>query len=151
MAHNLSKLSRNRGFVKNHLFQNCEVSWSLQKDPVQHTYNMEGKDGIHAVMVHGETLIPGVKIRILDQLSLYGALFYINDRGLDPKTEAFFYGNQRGVPYRLERVSTLVDDERESVNKDLEWTMGPRFRTDKDYKDNIDATVVTRFHLPLPQ
>ena len=104
----------------------------------------EKDNGTHAVMVHGEaivesTLLPGVKIRILDQLSLFEDVFYINDRGLDPQTGAFFYGNQRGVPYRLERVSTLVGNERQIVNEDLKWTLGRQWRTEEDYQDKIDA------------
>jgi hypothetical protein len=125
---------------------NCEVTWSLELDPEKHAYALEKDetDGIHAVMVHGEaivesTLLPGVQIRILDQLSLYKDVFYINDRGLDPKSGAFIYGNQRGVPYRLERVSKLFDGARHVVNDDLQWTLGPQFRTDSEYQSKLDA------------
>lgn len=125
---------------------NCEITWSLKLDPEQHSYVATNDDtnGIHAVMVHGEaivdsTIIPGMTIRILDQLSLYEDVFYINDRGLDPETGAFIYGNQRGVPYRLERVTCLIDGERKIVNEDLKWTMGPQWRTEKEYDGKIKS------------
>lgn len=119
---------------------NCEIEWSLQPDPVQHSY-IKSKDyinGIHAIMVHGEaivdsTIIPGMTTRILDQLSLYEEVFYINDRGLHPETGAYIYGNQRGVPYRLERVSSFLDGEITIINEDLKWTMGPQWRTEEEY------------------
>jgi hypothetical protein len=112
-------------------------------------------------MVHGEatvnsTIVPGMAIRILDQLSLYPDAFYINDRGLDPSSGAYIYGNQRGVPYRLERVAKFLpiltssgndnddqppafwDLQREVTNKDLQWTMGPQWRTEKEYEGKLD-------------
>jgi hypothetical protein len=125
---------------------NCEITWSLDIDPVQHSYTQSNSEdnGIHAVMVHGEaivdsTLIPGVKIRILDQLSLYENMFYINDRGLDPESGAFIYGNQRGVPYRLERVSSLENGKRTVVNEDLRWTMGGQWRSEEEYEGKLKA------------
>jgi len=147
---------------------NCEISWSQERDPIQHSYlnttttttptttfDLEEDTCLHAVMVHGEaivdsTLIPGMKIRILDQLSLFDDIFYINDRGFDPKTGAFIYGNQRGVPYRLERVTTLEEDPNETtttagrqrrkiVNPDLAWTLGDSWRSPKEYEDRISA------------
>mmetsp|Transcript_3483 Transcript_3483/g.7910 ORF Transcript_3483/g.7910 Transcript_3483/m.7910 type:complete len:366 (+) Transcript_3483:68-1165(+) len=139
---------------------NCEIRWSVDMDPVEHAYaldhdksklNKEEQDCIHAVMVHGEavvdsTIIPGVKIRILDQLSLYEDTFYINDRGLDPESGAFIYGNQRGVPYRLDRVTRLVQNgeedgqwERQIVDEDLAWTMGESWRSSDDYDAKIEA------------
>lgn len=124
----------------------CEITWSLEMDPTQHSYldANDDHDGLHAVMVHGEaivdsTLIPGIKIRILDELSLYDDLFYINDRGLDPETGAFIYGNHRGVPYRLERVARIVDGKREIVNDDLKWTLGDAWRNEEEYKARINA------------
>jgi hypothetical protein len=95
-------------------------------------------------MIHGEaivdsTIIPGMKLRILDQLSLYEGVFYINDRGLDPETGDFIYGNQRGVPYRLERVARLIDGQRKVVNEDLKWTMGPEWRSETEHDSKIDA------------
>lgn len=125
---------------------NCEVAWSFELDPEQHSYAMEETNGIHAVMVHGEaivasTILPGIEMRILDQLSLFEDVFYINDRGLDTTTGAFLYGNQRGVPYRLKRVTNLVtnENERRVVNEDLQWTMGPQWRNEEDYQVKIRA------------
>lgn len=125
---------------------NCEVAWSFDLDPDQHSYEMAETNGIHAVMVHGEaivdsTVIPGIQIRILDQLSLFEDVFYINDRGFDPKTGAFLYGNQRGVPYRLERVTSLngQGNERRVLNDDLQWTMGPQWRDEEEYEEKIRA------------
>jgi hypothetical protein len=139
---------------------NCEIRWSVDMDPVEHAYILdhdnsklknEEQDSIHAVMVHGEaivdsTIIPGVKIRILDQLSLYEDTFYINDRGLDPESGAFIYGNQRGVPYRLDRVTRLVQHgeedvhlERKVVDEDLGWTMGESWRSSDEYDAKIAA------------
>lgn len=126
---------------------NCEITWSLDIDPEQHTYIKSDSqiDGsLHAVMVHGEaivdsTVIPGIKIRILDQLSLFDDVFYINDRGLDPDTGVFIYGNQRGVPYRLERVAHIQGGERIVANDDLSWTLGAQWRTKEEYKTRIDS------------
>mmetsp|Transcript_23944 Transcript_23944/g.26727 ORF Transcript_23944/g.26727 Transcript_23944/m.26727 type:complete len:411 (-) Transcript_23944:159-1391(-) len=143
----------------------CEITWSVDRDPIQHSYLLDipdedekdeyNKSSLHAVMTHGvqvvnSTIVPGMQIRILDQLSLYQDVFYINDRGFDPITGAFIYGNQRGIPYRLERVSNILcdDDEGSSttcitgrhqtlklqvINPDLEWTLGPNYRTMEEY------------------
>jgi CpeT/CpcT family (DUF1001) len=174
------------GEPKMNLLPRCEIAWSLEKDPEQHSYAFdipeeldcaradpnEDDDGgsndgqlrsLHAVMVHGEaivesTIVPGMQIRILDQLSLYRDAFYINDRGFDPVTGAFIYGNQRDVPYRLERVTTLQEVppetsssslqhdvttsrqsyrsgcfQRKVVDPDLGWTLGPQWRTPEEY------------------
>mmetsp|Transcript_21321 Transcript_21321/g.43868 ORF Transcript_21321/g.43868 Transcript_21321/m.43868 type:complete len:399 (-) Transcript_21321:1169-2365(-) len=136
---------------------NCEISWSFQIDPVQHSYltdtpENEEKDkvkSLHAVMVHGptivnSTMVPGMQIRIVDQLSLYQDVFYINDRGFDPTSGSFIYGNQREVPYRLERVSSIssLEEEglaREITNSDLEWTIGPEFRSVEDYELKLES------------
>ena len=140
----------------------CEISWSLDRDPIEHSYltstpeneSATSSESIHAVMVHGptvvnSTVIPGMKIRIVDQLSLYQDVFYINDRGFDPITGSFIYGNQREVPYRLERVSFISSNTTDTItspqsldngelkriikNSDLEWTMGPDFRSTDEY------------------
>jgi hypothetical protein len=183
---------------KLNLLPKCEITWSLEKDPVQHSYAIDipeigddenadrSDDGetydrfletsrsLHAVMVHGQaivdsTIVPGMKIRILDQLSLYDDVFYINDRGFDPVSGAFIYGNQRGVPYRLERVTSLSgtpsssspstsssakfqqqddiilrqstsnDIQRHVVDPDLKWTLGPRWRTADEYDIRLQA------------
>lgn len=129
--------------------QGCDVVWSIEMDPIQHAYILDSDEadqngGLHAVMVEGEaildsTMIPGVKIRIRDQLSLYKDVFYINDRGFNVDTGGFIYGNQRGVPYRLERVARILDGKREVLNEDLEWTLGPQWRNEDTYQLKIDA------------
>jgi CpeT/CpcT family (DUF1001) len=150
------------------LLPNCNVRWTRELDPVQHDYAQKHNDllqkgdnccdsncdlGIHAVMVHGQaivnsTMIPGTKIRVLDQLSLWQDQFWIHDRGFDPNTGAFIYGNQRGVPYQLERVTELVaskrDDEdtillRHVVDEDLQWTLGPQWRTEEEYTAKLQV------------
>jgi hypothetical protein len=150
------------------LLPKCEIEWSLEKDPKQHAYIMDipenddthgsSSSSLHAVMVHGEaivnsTIVPGMAIRILDQLSLYEHVFYINDRGFDPNTGAFIYGNQRGVPYRLDQVARFVPAlmspteaavptnklQRHVTNLDLEWTMGPEWRTEEEYRTKMNV------------
>ncbi|KAG7373197.1 CpeT/CpcT family DUF1001 domain containing protein [Nitzschia inconspicua] len=146
------------------LLPKCEVAWSLDWDPIQHAYTLDipehtsGLHSLHAVMVYGEaivnsTIVPGMAIRILDQLSLYPNVFYINDRGFDPFTGAYIYGNQRGVPYRLCRVSNILESSKNSTNttstapslqrhvenEDLAWTLGPEWRTDEEYQLNMEA------------
>ena len=123
---------------------NCEVSWSLEMDPDEHAYalNITETQGVHAVMVHGEAIVdsqmlPGSKIRILDQLSLFDDVFYINDRGLDPETGAYIYGNQREIPYRLDRVTTGKG--RNVANAKLKWTLGPKWRDETEYEEKMAA------------
>ena len=135
------------------LLPKCDVQWSRQLDPVQHEYaqkrndEKEDKDdlGIHAIMVHGQaivdsTMMPGNKILIKDQLSLWEDQFWIHDRGFNPETMDFIYGNQRGVPYRLERLTNIVNDNgREVARKDLQWTMGPNWRTEEEYEAKLEV------------
>ena len=147
------------------LLESCQVRWTYELDAKQHSYVPDEKKnngGIHAVMVHGEALvdsqmIPGHKILIRDQLSLWTDELWIHDRGHDPQTMAFIYGNQRGIPYRLRRVSNIrekavvpsKDNEalpkEESLTRsvvesdDLAWTLGPEFRTESLYEEKINA------------
>lgn len=152
------------------LLPDCDVQWSWQLDPIQHAYAVshhqaksdEDDQGMHAVMVHGEALVesqvmPGVKILIRDQLSLWNDELWIHDRGFEPNTMQFIYGNQRGVPYRLERVSNMVmmgpteqeendhdhDDDnvhshRQVVDETLAWTLGREHRTEQEYQAKLD-------------
>jgi hypothetical protein len=135
-----------------HELLNCDIEWSSVPDPIQHAYAIQAYpnrlDGYHAIMIQGEaivdsTMIPGQKILVRDQLSLWKDEFWIHDRGYDPLTMTYIYGNQRGIPYRLERVTTLQeittandiphDDliypptkkfQRVCCRPDLEWTLG---------------------------
>ncbi|KAL3806621.1 hypothetical protein ACHAXA_003012 [Cyclostephanos tholiformis] len=121
-----------------------------------------GSDG---AIVDSISMIPGKRILIKDELSIWKDEFWINDRGYDPdyklaemindKAEIamddsvmpFVYGNRRGVPYKLKRVSNFVDDavdkelprptigvdlglqlKRVVANTDLVWTLGERYR-----------------------
>jgi len=125
----------------------CDVKWSPDPDPVQHEYALQafpGRDGHHAVMVYGEavvesTMMPGMNILIRDQLSLWDDEFWIHDRGFDPASMNFIYGNQLGVPYKLQRVCSVQDGERVVANKDLEWTLGSSWRTEEQYQDKLEA------------
>ena len=107
--------------------------------------------GLHAVMVHGEAvvesqMVPGQTIRIKDQLSLWPDQLWIHDRGFDPVTGAFIYGNQREVPYVLERVADIQDGVNDDNNHKLArvvtdpalaWTMGSEYRTTQEYEANM--------------
>jgi CpeT/CpcT family (DUF1001) len=158
---------------------NCDVRWSWELDPIQHFYVSEyynqsnpvtsdSADGsgtsIHAIMVHGPTIvesqmIPGQQILIQDQLSLWEDQLWIHDRGYHPTTGEYIYGNQRGVPYRMQRVTQIVSildydyDESSDQNvqeirrlqqhrryisdPELAWTMGNDYRTQEEYDLNM--------------
>jgi len=160
------------------LLPRCDVRWSWDRDPILHAYASDDAEdetqtgahtgrGIHAVMVHGQALVesqmlPGQQILIKDQLSMWPDALWIHDRGLDPETGNFIYGNQRNVPYALDRVADFThchdnDEEdvggksqeqqststfllrRRVVHPDLAWTLGPYFRTSQEYEARIDA------------
>ena len=138
------------------LLPQCDVRWSWEMDPVQHAYAAaQTQPGIHAVMVHGQAIVdsqmvPGQSILIQDQLSLWPDQLWIHDRGFDPNTGAFIYGNQRNVPYVLERVANVIggttdaaaaDDRynRTIADDDLAWTLGSAFRTPQEYESRLDA------------
>ncbi len=141
-----------RNFTDNriNLLPNCEVRWTWEMDPVQHAYaasyhSTDEAAGIHAVMVHGQAIVdsqmaPGTKILIQDQLSLWADEFWIHDRGYDPNdTTKFIYGNQRGIPYRLDRVTRIEHGDRRVTSHDLRWTLGPSFRTEAMYQEKLEA------------
>lgn len=142
------------------LLEACDVRWSWERDPIQHAYAaaVDDDDGsaMHAVMVHGSAtvssqMMPGQEILIKDQLSLWQDSLWIHDRGYNPVTGAFIYGNQRGVPYTLARVTSVVqqpdnsDDnsdnqspcQRVVVDPSLAWTLGPDFRTLQEYEEKM--------------
>jgi hypothetical protein len=142
------------GFDRISVLPKCEVRWSWVLDPVQHAYASSHRKtdtipGIHALMVYGEALVEsqmmqGVQILIRDQLSLWNDEFWIHDRGFDPVTMKFIYGNQREVPYRLERVASMASvapsvpkPERHIVNTDLSWTLGADYRTEELYEGKL--------------
>eukprot|EP00594_Rhizosolenia_setigera_P003164 CAMPEP_0178955862 /NCGR_PEP_ID=MMETSP0789-20121207/9865_1 /TAXON_ID=3005 /ORGANISM="Rhizosolenia setigera, Strain CCMP 1694" /LENGTH=113 /DNA_ID=CAMNT_0020637589 /DNA_START=1140 /DNA_END=1481 /DNA_ORIENTATION=+ len=62
---------------------------------------------------------PGKKIRIKDELSLWENELWINDRGFSLDSGDFVYGNQRGIPYKMHRVSHFVSENPKfSINSD---------------------------------
>lgn len=131
------------------LLPGCNVRWSWQLDPQQHEYainRQERQAGIHAVMIEGSALVdsqlqPGQQILIKDQLSLWPDALWIHDRGFDPDTGDFIYGNQRNVPYQLDRVANLgvVDGQlqRTVVDATLQWTLGEAYRTADEYAERV--------------
>jgi hypothetical protein len=125
------------------LLPKCEVRWSHKRDPVLHSYAADEGAGIHAVMVHGQAIVdsqvsPGQQILILDQLSLYSGRLYIHDRGFDPGTGDFIYGNRRNVPYELCRVTNFQNNQRLVVDQGLQWTLGPSYRSVESYRSQMD-------------
>ena len=150
----------------------CDVLWEPNWEPSKHTYlyNKEydddaitdiplptGGDSYHATIEAGQkgaivdsiSLIPGKRILIKDELSLWNNEFWINDRGYDPDDDdmPFVYGNQRGVPYKLQKVSNFITShanidielelQRELVNSDLEWTLGEKYRTKELFQQKM--------------
>jgi hypothetical protein len=118
--------------------------------------------GPAGAIVDSISLIPGKRILIKDELSLWKDDFWINDRGYDPDEilenqtgnafdgvdMPFVYGNRRGVPYKLQRVSNFVDGagnqeppgptfnidsglqlKRVIASSGFEWTLGENYRT----------------------
>ena len=146
----------------------------------------DNDEGLHATMEAGSkgaivdsiSLIPGKRILIKDELSLWKDEFWINDRGYDPdaiidtgngegddeeydhdeKNDArsssrmpFVYGNRRGIPYKLERVSSITSAieetkkedtlllQRKISNQELAWTMGEDYREQAVYEEKLHA------------
>ena len=137
------------------LLPKCEVEWSWDRDPILHAYaETEPPHAIHAVMVHGQALVdsqmsPGQQILIKDQLSLWNNALWIHDRGFDPVTMEFIYGNRENVPYKMERVTVFdagnTEDDTSALtsrvvsDSDLEWTLGPQHRTPEEYQAKMNA------------
>ncbi len=142
-------------------------------------------EGLHATMEAGSkgaivdsiSLIPGKRILIKDELSLWKDEFWINDRGYDPDAiidtgngegddeeydiesndarsssrMPFVYGNRRGIPYKLERVSSITSAieetrkedtlllQRKISNQELAWTMGEDYREQAVYEEKLHA------------
>ena len=164
--------------------QGCDVLWEEDWDAAKHSYllgNEYGSDEVnditafcdtsfHATMEAGSdgaivdsiSMIPGQRILIKDELSLWEDEFWINDRGYDPDAETdstngnhdmpYVYGNRRGVPYKLERVSHIVSMAGAELNKrilhsrrrtsksdELHWTLGGSHRTPEEYETKLKA------------
>ena len=185
------------------LLNGCDVLWSPEWNPLNHTYlymneyddldapsfATQPEAGYHATMEAGPdgiivdsiSMIPGKRILIKDELSLWENEFWINDRGYDPDAAIdenpvgahdwkdsrgmpYVYGNRRGVPYKLERVSSMKSEigklidasccndeagssltlERIVVNPELKWTLGDRYRTSEVYQQKLDELEAVR-------
>uniref|UniRef100_A0A6V1QMS6 Uncharacterized protein n=1 Tax=Heterosigma akashiwo TaxID=2829 RepID=A0A6V1QMS6_HETAK len=61
-------------------------------------------------------MVPGRRVLVKDDLRLQRDLILLNDRGYDLENGALLYGNARGLPYKMERVS-------KTKNQDLLWTL----------------------------
>lgn len=162
--------------------KDCDVLWDPIFDASKHGYLYEDEyagstnhpppsgQSHHATMEAGTkgaivdsiSMIPGQRILIKDELSLWQDEFWINDRGYDPDATTeeggslpFIYGNQRGIPYKLQKVSNIqhvvqfaMTDEgvgeslvldRTTADLDLEWTLGEGYRTPDLYKEKLKA------------
>eukprot|EP01082_Thalassiosira_pseudonana_P001748 g532.t1 g532 contig10:238251-239432(+) len=126
-------------------------------------YHATMEAGTKGAIVDSISLIPGKRILIKDELSLWEEEFWINDRGYDPDAIVkeghtanddseglpFVYGNRRLVPYKLARVSRMsttcgggVNLIRSVVNSELEWTLGDEYRTAELYQEKLSAVDV---------
>jgi len=131
-------------------YESCDVIWKEEHNPTRQNYLFQSttpslvEDAFHGLMVNEKTVIDsamrmGKKILVQDELSLWGDELWINDRGFDPDTGAFIYGNQRGVPYKLRRVTKLSSCSRVVCDKKLEWTLGSMFRTEREYAKKMSS------------
>ena len=160
------------------LLNGCDVLWNPEWDQTNHSYlyqddydksvapsdKAQSEKACHATMEAGPdgvivdsiSMIPGKRILIKDELSLWENEFWINDRGYDPDDSKegedmpYVYGNRRGVPYKLERVAcmksvnntdedtrNLLELRREVINPLLEWTLGDDYRTPELYQQKL--------------
>ena len=134
----------------------CDVIWTPDPDPDRNAYAfghaaLDPDDAYHAVMANGEATIPsminpGRLIRLVVELSLCSDDFWMNDRGLDPETGKYIYGNHRGnrgIPYKMRRATSLVGrgtDRQQSVMSDaLAWTLWGEWWTAEEYERKMDA------------
>ena len=155
----------------------CDVLWEEDWDAAKHSYLLVNEydsdeaneipsccgTSFHATMEAGSdgaivdsiSMIPGQRILIKDELSLWENEFWINDRGYDPDAETdstnenqdmpFVYGNRRGVPYKLKRVSHLVSKAGAELqvapkeSGELQWTLGGPYRTPGEYEAKLKA------------
>lgn len=76
--------------------------------------------------------VDGLEILVKDDLRLWADQLWVNDRGFDREGN-FVYGNQRNVPYKMQRVVG---------GGPLEWTLGERYRTKETYAEKMAAIGV---------
>ncbi|KAK1743897.1 hypothetical protein QTG54_005494 [Skeletonema marinoi] len=167
----------------------CDVLWDPQWDPKKHAYlNVDeygndtssspttinknnNVDGCHATMEAGSagaivdsiSLIPGKRILIKDELSLWEDEFWINDRGYDP--DAVVDDNDGGGMMKMKMVwrrtvqigkSVCISTENTNEGSDdmssaplllertihkqeLAWTLGDDFREQTEYEEKLRA------------
>jgi hypothetical protein len=150
------------------LLNRCDIQWTENPDEVRHAYlnkfssNIHNKSNksvpIHAKMIYDHEqggvllesqMMPGTFIRIQDELSLWQDELWINDRGFDADTKKMVYGNWKGVPYQMIRVTNIGQQNdatnnpgqyrRTIVSSDLSWTLGEKWRTAQKYDMKIAA------------
>ncbi len=141
----------------------CDILWTKLPDPIRHSYfdgntqngneenrrvqEVDPSNAFHAIMVNDHDIggvlldsqmIPGLELRIQDELSLWEDELWVNDRGHNAETGAMVYGNYLGVPYKMKRVASLQAKDngfcREIVDPSLGWTLGSQYRTEEEYE-----------------
>lgn len=142
--------------------ERCDVWWASSPDPIRHSYlkDVQAKGDeetvFHAVTIHDyekggilleSQMAPGSYLRVVDELSLWKDELWINDRGYNPDSGDMVYGNFRGVPYEMKRVTRLspstkykshvIEWGRDIVNETLSWTLGEEYRTPEEFDNKI--------------
>jgi hypothetical protein len=147
--------------------QRCDVLWSTHPDPNRHTYLVKEDsnneelvalpptDAFHAVLEKPFVVLPsanypGSSMIIKDELSLWENQLWINDRGYNVDTLEQMYGNTHDIPYKVARVTNIIQPNSSSQkfqripysnNHHLMWTCGESYRTEKLYKQKMDALI----------
>lgn len=137
----------------------CDIRWRRSNDnndddPVKkHFGTMNNGSGghqntgvvYHATMLAGDQgvvvpsqIYPHQLIHIQDEIWLTPTQLVIHDRGRDPDTGAWIYGNQRGVPYRLDRIITVKDNDDDKNNGSTPHNN----HDDNDYDDSLQWTTI---------
>ncbi|CAM9789813.1 unnamed protein product [Chrysoparadoxa australica] len=87
----------------------CDIYWDQVGGAFRGLMGMDDK----GTWVSSQ-MVEGLKILVKDELLLEPEALSVHDRGYD-KDGNFVYGNQRGVPYKMLRVT---------ADSDLLWTLG---------------------------
>jgi hypothetical protein len=159
MEHCSSPQTAAESFTK---LERCDVWWAMLPDPIRHSYlkdleaTRDEKNVYHAVTINDyekggilleSQMAPGSFLRVVDELSLWKDELWINDRGYNPDSGAMVYGNFRGVPYEMKRVTKLsqlnkndnhvTEWGRAVVDETLSWTLGEEWRTPEQFDNKI--------------
>lgn len=146
----------------------CDILWTRKPDPVRHSYFNENGDergdkvhsdpydAFHAIMLNDHEIggvllesqmIPGLQLRIQDELSLWENELWVNDRGFNAETGDMVYGNYLSIPYKMKRVAILEPSEdgfcRKIVDSTLGWTLGDHFRTNEEYQSKMEKIGIS--------